>query len=261
MLEAIAFYSQGPNSYFHYWWFSHNDNCSHDEQGVLSVSQEQQIRQMVWGGGGGRGAKSTLAQARPSTAHSLSSGHILLGWRELDKYCCCRGIHMWIQIKPADWLKGYFQAFFLFFTNNISTTSLWKYMLNQKSIGTGPARPAFHSGIRTHRHEHPVISLRGLIGPDSVAVEKLSRKTLTLELSAGPRFQIANILKNIVCNFQTARWSDFQWVWVIPCKWSITEYWAVSKLQLFAASQLKRHFSKQKLVLVLPVSQIPVMSA
>lgn len=168
---------------------------------------------------------------------------------------------MWIQIKPADWLKGYFQAFFLFFTNNISTTSLWKYILNQKSIGTGPARPAFHSGIRTHRHEHPVISLRGLIGPDSVAVEKLSRKTLTLELSAGPRFQIANILKNIVCNFQTARWSDFQWVWVIPCKWSITEYWAVSKLQLFAASQLKRHFSKQKLVLVLPVSQIPVMSA
>lgn len=49
MLEAIAFYSQEPNSYFQYWWFSHNDNCSHDEQGALSASQEQQIRQMVSG--------------------------------------------------------------------------------------------------------------------------------------------------------------------------------------------------------------------
>jgi len=36
---------------------------------------------------------------------------------------------------------------------------------------------------------------------------------------------------------------------------------AVSKLQLFAASRLKSLFSKWKLVLVLPVSQIPVMSA
>jgi len=44
ILEAIAFYSQGLNSYFQYRWFSHNDNCSLDERGALSASQEQQIR-------------------------------------------------------------------------------------------------------------------------------------------------------------------------------------------------------------------------
>lgn len=82
MLEAIAFYSQGLNSCFQYWWFSHNDNCSHDERGVLSVLQEQQIR---WFGSRGGvifkryGAKGTLAHARMKTAHSLSSGCILLG--------------------------------------------------------------------------------------------------------------------------------------------------------------------------------------
>jgi len=78
-------------------------------------------------------------------------------------------------------------------------------MLIQKSVGAGSTRPVFHLGIRNHGHKHPVISLREFVGPDSVAVEKLSRKTLALELSAEPRFQIANILKNKVCNFQNAR--------------------------------------------------------
>lgn len=48
MLEAIAFYSPGLGSYFQYRGFSRNHNCSHEEQGALSVSQEQQIKQMVW---------------------------------------------------------------------------------------------------------------------------------------------------------------------------------------------------------------------
>lgn len=48
MLEAIAFYSPGLDSYFQFRGFSRNHNCSHDEQGALSVSQEQQIKQMVW---------------------------------------------------------------------------------------------------------------------------------------------------------------------------------------------------------------------
>lgn len=150
----------------------------------------------------------------------------------------------------------------MFFTNNISTTSLWKDIFDQKSVWAGPARPVFHSGIRNHRRKHPDVSPREFIGPDTVAAGKLSRKSSIMELSAGPpKLEAANILRNKVCNFQTARWSDSQRVWGIPCKWSTTEYWVVFKLQLFAASQLKSHFSKWKLLLVLPISQIPVISA
>lgn len=39
MLGAIAFYSQGPDFYFQYRWFSHNDNCSHNEQGAFSITR------------------------------------------------------------------------------------------------------------------------------------------------------------------------------------------------------------------------------
>lgn len=50
-------------------------------------------------------------------------------------------------------------------------------------------------GIRNHRCKHAVISFREFTGADSVAAEKLSKKTLALELSAGPRFQVVNVMK------------------------------------------------------------------
>lgn len=187
MLEAIAFYSQGPDSYFQYRCFSHNDNCSHDEQGALSASQEQQIRQMVWEGRGGHfrnvrckeDAGSNQARHRRFPFFRLHptgmtrAGQMLLLQRQSymssDEHC---GLAQRI-------FTGIFAGFF--FTHNISPTSLWKYMLKQKSVGAGPARPVFHSGTRNHRHKPPVVSLREFIGLDSVAAAKLSRKTLALE--------------------------------------------------------------------------------
>lgn len=42
MLEATAFYSQGPGSCLQCRWLSPTDNCSQEERGALPVPQEQQ---------------------------------------------------------------------------------------------------------------------------------------------------------------------------------------------------------------------------
>lgn len=136
----------------------------------LSASREQQIRQMVWGWRGVHFQNIRCEDDAVSNKDKYcmfpSAGYILLGWQELDKCCCRRGINMWIQIKTTDRLKACLKAFLLFFTNNISTRSLWKYLLNQKSVGAGPADSSFKWASETtgaNTQSYPSGSSQGLI--------------------------------------------------------------------------------------------------
>lgn len=137
---------------------------------ALSASREQQIRQMVWGRRGVHfqniRCEEDAASNKDKYCMFPSSGRILLGWWELDKCCCCRGINMWVQIKTTDRLKAYLKAFLLFFTNNISTRSLGKYLLNWKTVGAGPADQSFSWASETtgaSTQSYPSGSSQGLI--------------------------------------------------------------------------------------------------
>lgn len=151
MLEAIAFYSPGSDSYFQCRGFSRSHNYSHDEWGALSVSQEQQIKQMVW------------EQRRgPFSTYKVQRGRWLKwGWIPHVPFLRavpCWDDENWTTTAAAEALnmssdkncrltQRIFAGILPFFTN--SATRLQKYMLYGMSVGYGPARPVCYWALET----------------------------------------------------------------------------------------------------------------